>query len=47
MILPMHKHCTAGVQSILDEPCAGREVLDEVLVVHIIDFDDLVAVAFE
>jgi hypothetical protein len=41
---PVHEHTTTGVQAGLYEAIAVGEVLQQVLVVHIVDFDDLVLV---
>jgi len=43
----MHKHPTPTIKTILDKPYSVGEVLEEVLVIHVIDFDDSVLVIFE
>lgn len=43
----MHENRTFRVKGILYEPCAGREVLEQILIVDVVHLDDLVDIAFE
>lgn len=43
----MHKHPAISVQTIPDELIAGRKMLQEVLIIDIVDFHDLVIEALK
>jgi hypothetical protein len=43
----MHQHPAARVQAILDELVARLEVLEQILIVYIIDFYDMMRVSLE
>jgi len=43
----VHKHPAPTIKTLLNKPYSVREMLKEVLIVHIIDFDDFVLVTFE
>jgi hypothetical protein len=44
---PMHKDAATSVEAILDEFVACWEVLQQVLVINVVDFDDMMSEAFE
>ena len=43
----MYKDGAASIQAILDELVAGREVFEQVLVIHVVHLDDLVTEALK
>lgn len=40
--LPMNQYTSSGVKALLDEGIAGGEMLNDVLVFHVVDLDDVV-----
>ncbi|KAF6224021.1 hypothetical protein HO133_010595 [Letharia lupina] len=40
--LPMNQYTSSGVEALLDEGIAGGEMLNDVLVFHVVDLDDMV-----
>lgn len=45
--LPMNQYASSGVEALLDEGIAGGEMLNDVLVFHVVDLDDVVFVIHE
>lgn len=43
----MHKHTSTAVKAILDELVAGGQMLQEILVIDIVHFNNLVSKTFE
>jgi len=43
----VYKDGAASIQAILDELVAGREVFEQVLVIHVVHLDDLVTEALK
>lgn len=40
--LPMNQDASTGIEPVLDKGVAGGEMLDDVVVIHVIDLDDVV-----
>ena len=38
----MNEHTSAAIEALLDKSVAGGEMLDDVVVIHVIDLDDVV-----
>ena len=44
---PMNQHASSAMEALLDESVAGGEMLNDVLVIHIIDLDDVAVVEIQ
>lgn len=44
---PVHKHPSSPIKTLLDKLYSIREVLEEILIVHVINFDDSMLVTCE
>lgn len=45
--LPMNQYTSSPIKSLLDEGIAGGKMLNDIFVLHVIDFDDVVLVIQE